>query len=150
MNANTLKANRRSVPLSQVLGVFCVLLCGPNAMAVSAPRPNVVFIMMDDMNGYGALEQYPVLKMPHLDRLRAESINFRLAVCASPVCTPSRASFMSGLYPHHTGAYLNGCDPWRTSPRLQSIESLPECFKRNGYETWGRGKIFHAQLEPGR
>ena len=51
---------------------------------------------------------------------------------------------------HATGAYDNGSDPWRKSEELIACETMPECFKRNGYETWGRGKLFHAKLEEGR
>ncbi len=113
-------------------------------------RPNVVMIVLDDMNGYGVLESYPALQTPHLDRFRDQSLNFTSASCSSPVCGPSRASFMSGLAPHTTGAYYNRCQPMLTSEMLRQDETMPECFKRNGYTTWGGGKIFHGPLEEGR
>jgi arylsulfatase A-like enzyme len=115
-------------------------------------KPNVLFITVDDMNGWGLMKHYPLSKSPYLDKLRAQSYNFTKAVCASPVCVPSRAALFSGLYPHRTGSYYNGGDPW-VSPTpsgeitiLEKTESLFECFKRNGYETFGRGKIFHAEV----
>jgi arylsulfatase A-like enzyme len=113
-------------------------------------RPNVIFICVDDMNGYGITDIYAPVKTPNLDRLREKSVNFTASSCPSPVSVPSRAAFFSGLYPHNTGAYINDGDPWRKSAVLREAEAIPECFKRNGFYTWGRGKIFHAQLEEGR
>ena len=109
-----------------------------------ASRPNVVMIIADDMNDYGFYRTHPGVRMPYLDRFKKTALTFRRAYCASPVCGPSRAAVLSGLYPHHTGAYLNGSEPWTSA--LRATESLPECFKRNGYATWGGGKLFHAPL----
>ena len=131
-------------------GLTSFALAGCQNGRTSNEKPNVIFITVDDMNGYGVLDQYAPVRTPNLDKFRDQSINFVAASCTSPVSVPSRASFFSGLYPHSTGAYLNGSDPWKTSPILKVTESIPECFKRNGYDTWGRGKIFHAQLEEGR
>lgn len=115
-----------------------------------AENPNVVMIVLDDMNGYGTLNSYPVLKTPYLDRFRDQSLNFVTAACNTPVCGPSRASFFSGLAPHTTGAYYNRCTPFIRSKMLQQVETIPEWFKRNGYTTWGGGKIFHGPLQEGR
>ncbi len=116
--------------------------CG---FAAQAARPNALFIIADDMNGYGFLHGYPRIQTPHIDKFRKTAITFPNAFCPSPACVPSRASFLSGLQPHTTGAYLNGCDPWNKAPFL-TTESLPECFARGGYLTFGRGKQFHAEL----
>ncbi|MCC4211282.1 sulfatase [Leeuwenhoekiella parthenopeia] len=113
-------------------------------------HPNVLFINVDDMNGWGPKDLYKEVRTPYLDKLRDQSVNFTNAVCASPVCVPSRAAFFSGVAPHKTGVYYNGSDPWRRSDILAKVESMPECFKRNGYETFGRGKIFHSKLQDGR
>ncbi|MCB1092905.1 MAG: sulfatase, partial [Verrucomicrobiae bacterium] len=80
--------------------------------------------------------------------LRAESITFRRAVCPAPVCVPSRTAVFSGLSPERTGCYLNGKNPWEEVAQLKGIESMPECFRRSGYLTWGRGKLTHAPLGP--
>ncbi|MEM1227045.1 MAG: sulfatase [Planctomycetota bacterium] len=124
--------------------VICV------AIAVSSPgvaeRPNVVLIITDDQNDYASQASGVDVHTPHLDELREQSITFSRAYCASPVCGPSRAALFSGLYPHHSGAYLNGADPWRTSKPLDNAETLPELFRRSGYHTWGMGKLFHAKL----
>jgi arylsulfatase A-like enzyme len=135
--------------LIMILGLgFCS--CGTDEPK-EITRPNVLMIVVDDMNGYGVLDQYPYVKTPYLDQFREQGINFINASCQSPVCSPSRASFFSGLYPHQTGSYLNAHGGWiNESSPLSSIESFPECFRKNGYETWARGKIFHSPLDSTR
>jgi arylsulfatase A-like enzyme len=125
--------------------------CGQVKKAGSAAtaKPNVLFIVADDMNRYSVLKNYPVLKTPAIDKLVSQSRFFTNASCAAPVCIPSRTSFFSGRFPHNTGAYFNGVNPWET-PMLAATEVIPETFKKNGYETWGRGKIFHVELPGGR
>ncbi|WP_114778545.1 sulfatase [Botryobacter ruber] len=109
-------------------------------------KPNVLFIVVDDMNMWSLLKDYPVLKVPAIEKLVSQSYVFKNAVCAAPVCVPSRASFFSGKYPHHTGVYRNGPDVWNASGLLTEVEAMPELFKRNGYTTWGGGKTFHVKL----
>ncbi len=116
---------------------------------VRPEKPNVIFVIMDDMNDYGIGRQEKVLT-PHLDRLRSSAVTFTSACCPSPLCMPSRASFFTGVFPHHSGVYANGGDPWNNSEVLKKAETLPELFRRNGYYTFGRGKIYHAKMEAGR
>jgi len=111
-------------------------------------RPNVVMIIADDMNGYGFYGEHRGVRMPYLDRFKETALTFDRAYCASPACVPSRAAVFSGLYPHTTGSYRNGSAPWDKT--LAAIESLPECFKRSGYATWGGGKLFHAPFPADR
>ncbi|KAA5825150.1 sulfatase [Algibacter amylolyticus] len=129
-----------------------MVLCALFSVSIYAQKPNVVFICVDDMNSYGLLKEYAPLEMPYLDKLREQSVVFENSYCASPVCMPSRASFFSGKYPHNTGNYRNGKNStsWITSEVLQKVEAMPEFFKRNGYETWASGKLFHAKIPQGR
>ena len=113
-------------------------------------RPNVLLIITDDQNDYALEASGMPVSTPHLDRLKKQAINFPKAYCASPVCGPSRASLFSGLYPHNTGAYLNGSDPWKKSKQLMAVETLPELFRRGGYHSWGMGKLYHAKLPDSR
>jgi arylsulfatase A-like enzyme len=129
-----------------ILGIGSGFCQKPGKSALAPKAPNVLFITVDDMNGWGLMKTYPLAQTPYLDKLRRQAYNFIYNICASPVCIPSRAAFFSGLYPHHTGSYYNGANPYQASSILAKTEVLPECFKRNGYETFGRGKIFHAQI----
>lgn len=136
----------RSFPTScSLLVVFSLLSSNQTAAQQPAERashPNVLMIIVDDLNDYLFTRELPV-KTPNLDRFFQSAVVFEHAYCAAPVCIPSRAAVFSGMAPYRTGCYLNGARPWIRSP-FTHIESLPECFKRNGYLTFGRGKIFHS------
>ncbi len=114
------------------------------------PAPNVVMICVDDLNAYATKKQYPLIDTPAINRLLSQSTFFPNAACNAPVCNPSRSSFFSGLYPHTTGAYLNGSDGWNRSEILKSIRNIPEHFRDNGYITWGAGKILHNPVSDER
>ncbi len=113
------------------------------------PRPNVVWLIVDDMNLFGFLHEQPGMITPNMDRLRERAVTFPQGVCNAPSCVPSRASMFSGQYPFTTGSYLNGSDPWE-KPVMAGIDSLPEQFKAGGYKVWAGGKVFHAKLTPER
>ena len=70
--------------------------------------PNIVLFMTDQLRR-DALGCYgnEICKTPNLDRLAAEGTQFDQAYTVSPVCSPSRASLMSGLYPHNHGVMIN-------------------------------------------
>lgn len=133
---------------------LCIILGGVMLTGVAIPlnaqsptkKSNVLFIVVDDMNSWSLLNDYPVLKAPAIRKLMSQSYYFRNASCAAPVCVPSRASFFSGKYPHHSGVYRNGPEVWNHSKVLTEVEALPELFKRSGYTTWGGGKTFHVSL----
>lgn len=108
-----------------------------------------MIVIADDMNDYGFYDTYPGVRLPYLDKFKQTAVTFDRAYCASPACVPSRAAVFSGLYPHRTGCYFNGSDPWKNQP-FTTVEAMPECFKRNGYATFGRGKLFHSQPDPER
>ncbi|MFD2863188.1 sulfatase [Mucilaginibacter antarcticus] len=113
-------------------------------MAQSNAQPNVLFVLIDDLNDYVTqLKGYPGLKTPNLDKFVKTSVNFKKAYCAAPVCNPSRAAMLSGIAPYHSGIYDND-NRIVDSKVLDSAVFLPELFKNNGYTTLTRGKIFHT------
>lgn len=73
-------------------------------------QPNILVICSDQhhpmMTGYRG---HPRVKTPHLDQLSAEGTHFTRAYCNSPVCTPSRMSFITGKYTHQIGSWFIGC-----------------------------------------
>jgi len=108
--------------------------------AASAPRPNVLFIAVDDMNDWvGCLGGYAgKVHTPHIDRLAARGTLFTNAHCPSPKCAPSRAAVLTGQMPSTTGLYDNG--HW-WYPHLPGISTLPMHFRAHGYRALGAGKI---------
>lgn len=112
----------------------------------SAARPNVLFIISDDLTAT-ALSCYgnAICQTPHIDRLASEGTRFTRAYCQGTYCGPSRASFMSGYYPHATGVF------GYTSPRpaIGDRATWAEHFKDAGYHTTRISKIFHMGVPGG-
>ena len=122
----------------------------PSTQAEGSPRksrPNVLFVVCDDLNTHVSTSGYPHIKTPAFDRLAAEGMTFRRAYCQYPVCGPSRASFLHGLYPESTGVLDNRSDIRDVRP---GTVSMPQRFKEAGYWTAAVGKVFHnVKNDPG-
>ena len=117
------------------------LLSGTMASAADpAGKPNVIFIVVDDLRPelhcYGVEE----VVSPNFDRLATKGMLCHNAYAQYPVCNPSRSSFLSGLRPGETGIVSNDVS-FRT--RLPDTTTLPQLFRANGYFTAGIGKIYH-------
>lgn len=125
--------------------LFFVL--APAAVLALPERPNVLFIVCDDLNRHLTPAGYDQVPTPALAGLAAAGLTFDRAYCQYPVCGPSRASFLHGLYPESTGVTDNQADIRQTRP---DSPSLPETFRLNGYWTAGVGKVFHTpRHDPG-
>src|SRR5262245_27222318 len=99
---------RFHLPLAAVVAVMAGPSFTPAAPPENALRPNVLFLIADQWRacstGYAG---DPNVKTPHLDRLAGQSADFTHAVSACPVCTPFRASLMTGQRPTTHGLFLN-------------------------------------------
>jgi arylsulfatase A-like enzyme len=135
------------------------MLAGSAALAADANRPpNIVMFLADDL-GYSDLGSFgsTFYETPHLDRLAATGMRFTSAYSACPVCSPSRASIMTGRYPQRCGItdYINmggGNQPenWRRNTRLVPApysdhlaldqRTIAEVLKGAGYATFFAGK----------
>lgn len=131
------------------------LAAAPLASA-AAPRPDVLFIAVDDLNDYiSPLDAHPGVRTPNLERLARRGVTFANAHCAAPACHPSRVAVMTGVHPVRSGLYVNlfgAHGPrWRDeSPVLRDAVVLSAHFRAHGYRAAGGGKIFHAlQWTPG-
>ena len=101
----------------------------------AAERPNVVFVLTDDQRwDQMSCAGHPFLKTPHLDRLADEGARFANAFVTTSLCSPSRASFLSGLYAHTHGVSNNFTDYPKNLP------SFPRKLQDAGYETAYIGK----------
>ncbi len=121
--------------------VWLTLLCGATAVpaADSPKRPNIVVIVTDDQR-YDMLgcTGHPVLKTPHLDRLAREGALFRHFHVACPLCSPSRASYLTGQYPHRHGIINN--DRLGQDIISHTLMTFPRRLREAGYETAFIGK----------
>ena len=109
-------------------------------------KPNILFIAVDDLNDWiGCMAGHPQTITPNLDRLAKQGTLFTNAHCQAPICAPSRASIMTGLYPSTTGIYLqiNDINIRNASPANQTAVFMPDYFEQHGYKTMGVGKIYH-------
>jgi len=100
-------------------------------------RPNVLFIMSDQHNARRlSCAGDEEAATPNLDRLAEEGVRFENAYCNNPICTPSRMSYLSSLYPSTHGYYgLGGPEP------RHPITNLFSWFRAHGYRTGALGKL---------
>ncbi len=112
----------------------------PAGQSKNDAPPNLVLICADDL-GYGDLGSYGhhTLKTPHLDRLVSEGLRFTSYYAPSPLCSPSRASLLTGRTHVRTG--IENWIPPDTDTQLGVNEiTLAKLFKDHGYQTWVTGK----------
>ena len=116
------------------------------AAGANQPKYNVLFLISDDLT-YTALSCYgnKVCHTPNIDRLAARGTRFTRAYCQGTYCGPSRASFMSGYYPHATGelGYRN------PRPRIGNRATWSQHFMNNGYHAARVSKIYHMGVPGG-
>lgn len=132
--------------MKRVLCLASLAVVALSQVAFSAGRPNVLLIAIDDLNDWvGCLQAHPNAKTPNIDALARRGTLFTNAHCQAPLCGPSRASLLSGKYPHSTGVYQQPAKPGLQSDSVHFRgHLLPEYFARHGYRTYGGGKITHG------
>ena len=110
------------------------------AAGPSAAKPNILFIMSDEHNAtvLGA-NGNKIIRTPHLDGLAAAGVTFDACYCNSPLCVPSRESFLSGQYVSRNGVWGNSCE----LPRAD-IPAVPNLLNAAGYESFLCGKMHLA------
>ena len=106
-------------------------------------KPNILFIAIDDLRpelgSYGS----EVAITPNMDRLSAHGMQFNRAYCQQAICSPSRASLMTGARPETINVWENYTYFRDENP---DIITLPQHFRSNGYETVYCGKIYHGRF----
>ena len=139
------------IGLHRLLALAAIVSLSPqlatvNATAAPASKPNIVFILADDL-GYGDLscQGHPDYKTPNIDRLSGEGIRLTQFTVAAPICSPSRAGILTGKFPARFGILY----PFE-SPRNKQIGqpdwldpralTLPRLLRDDGFSTAIRGK----------
>ena len=105
-------------------------------------NPNIVLIMVDDLNDYTEVfKGHPQVKTPNIKKLANSGVSFLKAYTNDPMCGPSRASMISGVYPHNSSNFWQ--ESWLKNEVLVNTKTFIEKFKENGYNVVGSGKILH-------
>jgi arylsulfatase A-like enzyme len=113
-----------------VAGVFCA-----GVYAANPARPNILFVIADQWRAQAfSYAGDPNVKTPNMDRFERQSVHFTQAVAGMPVCSPTRASLLTGQRPHTHGVFINDV------PLGTDAVTLPKVLKQAGYDTGCIGK----------
>jgi len=129
-----------------ILIVSALVACQPQGsteVESGKQRPNVVFIIADDLNTDLGSYGHPLVQSPNIDELAKASVVFERAYCQVPLCGPSRASMLTGKRPNEQPLLCNETslrDVW------QGMTTFPQLFRENGYYSARFGKIFHQGM----
>ncbi len=127
---------------------ICALLTLAAVLAACSPpaeqaepaddnRPNIVFVLVDDLrwDEVGAAG-HPYVETPNIDRIAHEGAYFQHAFTTTPLCSPARATFLTGLYPHTSGI----TDNLARNEQSHRLETFPKMLNAAGYDTAFIGK----------
>ena len=123
--------------------LLVLLACLPCQRARAQDAPNVLFLICDDLNCDLACYGHPLVKSPSIDQLAKRGVRFENAYCQYPLCGPSRASFMTGLYPDQTLVRRNTI---YIREHLPSVQTVSQMFRASGYTATRIGKIYHYNV----
>src|SRR5439155_8100110 len=121
-----------------IVAILLALTLAPSRARAQTTRPNIVFIITDDQR-WDCLSctGHPFLKTPIIDRIAREGVIFDNAFITTPLCSPSRSSFLTGQYVHKTRVFGNG----DSSAISHQLITWPALLHRSGYETAWIGKL---------
>ncbi|MBI5397279.1 MAG: sulfatase [Verrucomicrobia bacterium] len=121
----------------QFVSLAVAVLLMPAMLSAAPGKPNIIFILADDVRWDDlGCAGHPFSRTPHMDRIAREGVTFRNAFVTTPLCSPSRASFLTGLYPHAHGI----TDNTDRSAASHKLATFPQSLQRAGYETAFIGK----------
>lgn len=138
---------QREAILTTCIGGVALAAAGLSAGEPRTGRPNVLLIMLDDLNIYqGIYGGHPQAMTPNIDRLASESVIFDNAHSPNPVCAPARAAMFTGILPHVSGNHR--FQPYYRNPVLSQSKTLMTYMRENGYRALGGGKLMHHRIRP--
>src|SRR5262245_33713890 len=153
-----------TMPIRVLLALLCLALSAMLARAADATRPNIIFVLVDDMGhadlgGMGAKD----IRTPNIDRLASEGLKFTDFYANAPVCTPTRTAFITGRWQQRVGLewafgftaeqYRRVDGKWIEEPDKlvlglpTSEATIAQMLKAAGYATGAFGK-WHLGYQP--
>ena len=127
-----------------LFGVLCI-----SAIAKAADRPNIVILLVDDMGWADVSYHGGYIKTPHIDQLAREGVELdRFYVC--PMCSPTRATLLTGRYPIRFGLSRAVIPPWRNYGLKTDEVTLADVLKKAGYQhrgIFGKWHLGHQQAK---
>ena len=133
------------LPSKLLLSLGLLITAASTAFSAATRPPNVIFILTDNQGAW-SLGCYgnPDIKTPHIDRLAADGVRFTRALSSNPVCSPTRATFLTGLIPSQHGVhsfldnkFMMGPEAYNT---LKEFTSMGEVLRDSGYTCGLSGK----------
>ena len=133
--------------MNRLFQLLCVLAICNSCGSISSKQktkkqPNILFISIDDLRPELGCYDNSIAITPHLDELSAQGVQFNNAYCQQAICSPSRASLMTGARPESINVIENYTYFRDENP---DIITLPQHFINNGYETMNCGKVYHGK-----
>ncbi|TWU51000.1 Choline-sulfatase [Rubripirellula tenax] len=128
--------------MSRFFFLLFVTLVSINVCA-AADTKNVLFLICDDLNCDVACYGHEQVQTPNIDRLAARGVKFDRAYCQYPLCGPSRASFMTGMYPDQNLVKRNAI---YIREHVPNVVTMSQMFIDAGYTATRIGKIFHYNV----
>jgi iduronate 2-sulfatase len=121
--------------------VWAILIGVETSAADSKPRPNVLFIAVDDLKPNIGCYGDTHARTPNIDRLASRGVLFERAYCMQAVCSPSRNGVLTGLRPQTLRIYELSTNFRQSVPE---VVTLPQHFRQLGWKTEALGKLFHV------
>ncbi|MBT5170614.1 MAG: sulfatase [Opitutales bacterium] len=120
--------------MKRILTTLAVFLA--IGFASADDRPNIVWIVVDDMSSHFGYQGEPLVTTPRVDRLAKEGIVFSRAYATAPVCSTFRSAMITGMYQTTIGAHNHRSSRGELKVELsQSVRPIPELFREAGYFT---------------
>lgn len=110
---------------------------------IAAEKKNVVFLICDDLNCDLGSYGHPLVKTPNIDRLAERGTRFDRAYCQYALCGPSRASFLTGLYPDQTLIHKNAI---YIREHIPNVTTVSQMYRNNGFFATRIGKLYHYNV----
>jgi arylsulfatase A-like enzyme len=123
------------------MGQAAGALAAAQTPARPADRPNILYIIQEDIGPNHACYGEPLVQTPHVDRFAGQGIRFTNMYCTGPVCSASRSALMTGRYQTNIGAHQHRTWPWHKQQLAPPARHICDWFRDAGY--------FTCNIQPG-